>query len=322
MNQETRSAFSRPSFTPKREKSTENRLFVERSGENRGVSKELSTHKFSSFRGDVNQSLQLKVTNKASPSVHIELKRRESDYPEAKENPEATATVRVGNSRNEKKLVSKILVSEIHFCRFLFKLLMRIGESSRKGLLEASSSEVDNITRSYVGIIRHKVDRLVSFTTNNYINCTCYEEYKNTSDYHKLIKIAKEYRERYSSELRQHWTEAECRFTTDPTTAMISHLHSLLKNRHSKETAVQGQQNEIITLDYLITAKQLIDIFRHGENHEKFARKSRIEEIVEGKTADITPELFGKIMDRAVELVGVSWRGPETSYEHKAAILA
>lgn len=45
---------------------------------------------------------------------------------------------------------------------------------------------------------------------------------------------------------------------------------------------------EIIILDYLITAKQLIDLLKNGENFEKFARKSRIEEIVEGKTADIT----------------------------------
>jgi len=45
---------------------------------------------------------------------------------------------------------------------------------------------------------------------------------------------------------------------------------------------------EIVILDYLITSKQLIDLLKNGENFEKFARKSRIEEIVEGKTADIT----------------------------------
>jgi hypothetical protein len=32
------------------------------------------------------------------------------------------------------------------------------------------------------------------------------------------------------------------------------------------------------------------------ENYEKFARKSRIEEIVEGSTSEINAELFKKIM--------------------------
>jgi hypothetical protein len=52
-----------------------------------------------------------------------------------------------------------------------------------------------------------------------------------------------------------------------------------------------------------MTAKQLIDIFQNGENYERFARKSRIEEIVEGRTAEISGELYSKIMSRAKEVL-------------------
>lgn len=41
---------------------------------------------------------------------------------------------------------------------------------------------------------------------------------------------------------------------------------------------------DIIILDYLITCRQLLDMIKDGENYEKFTKKSRIEEIVEGIT--------------------------------------
>jgi hypothetical protein len=63
---------------------------------------------------------------------------------------------------------------------------------------------------------------------------------------------------------------------------------------------------DIIILDYLITCKQLLEMIEKEvrvngrENYEKFARKSRIEEIVEGSTSEINAELFKKIMERGV----------------------
>lgn len=71
-------------------------------------------------------------------------------------------------------MISKILVSEIHYCRFLYKLLSKIIESSKNGLLQHSRSEVDAITSNYIGIIKHKIDNLMSFPTNNYINAAYY----------------------------------------------------------------------------------------------------------------------------------------------------
>ena len=53
-----------------------------------------------------------------------------------------------------------------------------------------------------------------------------------------------------------------------------------------------------------MTARQLLDILKENPNdHEKFARKSRIEEIVEGATAAIDYSLYGKIIERATVLL-------------------
>ena len=49
--------------------------------------------------------------------------------PSNKENPEHTQqTNRNNDFRQEKKTISKILVSEIHFCRFLYKLIVRMRD--------------------------------------------------------------------------------------------------------------------------------------------------------------------------------------------------
>jgi hypothetical protein len=70
-------------------------------------------------------------------------------------------------------------------------LLTKIIESSKTGLLQNSRNEVDAITNNYIGIIKHKIENLMSFPQNNYINASSYEEYKQTSDFQKLIRIGK-----------------------------------------------------------------------------------------------------------------------------------
>lgn len=53
-----------------------------------------------------------------------------------------------------------------------------------------------------------------------------------------------------------------------------------------------------------MTARQLLDILRDNPgDHEKFARKSRIEEIVEGATATIDFPLYTKIIERSAVLL-------------------
>ena len=41
------------------------------------------------------------------------------------------------------------------------------------------------------------------------------------------------------------------------------------------------------------------------ENYDRFAKKSRIEDIVEGSTSDINADLYGKIIERGRIVVNV-----------------
>jgi len=60
----------------------------------------------------------------------------------------------------------------------------------------------------------------------------------------------------------------------------------------------------VIILDYLVTSQQLIEMVRNNPNgYEKFSRKSRIEEIVEGKTVDIHFQLYQQIMERVRQVM-------------------
>ena len=90
------------------------------------------------------------------------------------------------------------------------------------------------------------------------------------------------------------------------TVDLIEHLYKLLHLREHQDSFIESNNKEIVILDYLITSKQLIELFKNGENYERFSRKSRIEEIVEGKTADISRQLYYKIMGRAKEVTTLS----------------
>lgn len=84
-----------------------------------------------------------------------------------------------------------------------------------------------------MGIIKHKIENLLSFKSSNYIAVAGYEDYKQSSDYQKLMKIAKEYKERYQSEMRPYWNSCKCSFATDSTLALVAALQQLLRTRES-----------------------------------------------------------------------------------------
>ena len=77
--------------------------------------------------------------------------------------------------------------------------------------------------KEYTAIIKHKIDNLVRFSTQNFISANAYEQYKESTDYAKLIKIAREYKERYSLQLKDYWTSSSGKpaFVTNATLQMI-----------------------------------------------------------------------------------------------------
>lgn len=56
-------------------------------------------------------------------------------------------------------------------------------------------------------------------------------------------------------------------------------------------------------VDYLMTSKQLLEMFENGnEDFFLFSKKSRIEDIVEGSTSNISYNLYKKIVEKAKTL--------------------
>jgi hypothetical protein len=182
-----------------------------------------------------------------------------------------------------------------------------------------------------------KITRLKDFELQNFLDIDShkYDEYRRSSDYKKLVKISKDYFERYSTELSLYWqgssastqlnqvnsnqnknnksTISPYKESIEEVTKSIEFLlesleakcHFPSENEEEKNEEarvfIESSNKDIIILDYLITCKQLLemiekDIKLNGcENYEKFAKKSRIEEIVEGSTTDISMDLYEKI---------------------------
>ena len=61
------------------------------------------------------------------------------------------------------------------------------------------SETVTDVFSLFTTIIKHKIINLKNFEDMNFLKVDKYEDYQCTSDFKKLIKISKDYFERYSS---------------------------------------------------------------------------------------------------------------------------
>lgn len=82
------------------------------------------------------------------------------------------------------------------------------------------------------------------------------------------MKISKEYKDRYFGELKNYWNPSECTFDTSNTYHLIRNLYLSLEESvegmRNPEAEIKAYSRDIIILDYLITSKQLIEIFQNG----------------------------------------------------------
>jgi hypothetical protein len=85
-------------------------------------------------------------------------------------------------SDSRRKQTSKELLSQIHFCRFIYKLLQRI-EGKMNG--EIGSRLKENMW----GLVFSKLDEIVDL---NYVS-TSVEEYRKSNDYKKICQIVNQY---------------------------------------------------------------------------------------------------------------------------------
>ena len=68
---------------------------------------------------------------------------------------------------------------------------------------------VSDVFKLFTGIIKQKIVNLKNFEKKNFLNVEKYEEYEGTSDFKKLVKISKDYYDRYSSELKIYWNVSD-----------------------------------------------------------------------------------------------------------------
>lgn len=99
-----------------------------------------------------------------------------------------------------------MLISIVHFCRFLYKLITRIKESENCGILkQVGYFEVHGVYYAYTQTIKYLIGLLTNFPKKDFLKLESYEKYKGSSDYTKLMKISNEYNERYITELKAYW---------------------------------------------------------------------------------------------------------------------
>ena len=107
------------------------------------------------------------------------------------------------------------------------------------------------------------------------------------------MKISTDYYDRYSKQLQAYWESSYVNYNA--TKNCIYEIIEFLTNKLTEEVnrisiaqTIHAYNKDIIILDYLVTCKQLVAmIIKDGEDYEKFSKKSRIEEIVEGATSEI-----------------------------------
>lgn len=84
---------------------------------------------------------------------------------------------------------------------------------------------------------------------------------------------------------------------------MSNYIEDLVNGMEDNQNEVQKLSKDIVIVDYLMTSKQLLEMFENGnEDFFLFSKKSRIEDIVEGSTSNISYNLYKKILEKAKTL--------------------
>lgn len=90
-------------------------------------------------------------------------------------------------------MISKQLLSQVHFCRFLYKLLQRIEDKINGNISEALKELLS-------GLIFDKLQEVKSLTQ---LDEKSARDYKQSQDYEKIAQIISQYQSKYQKDLAQ-----------------------------------------------------------------------------------------------------------------------
>ena len=177
----------------------------------------------------------------------------------------------------QKRMISKQLLSQVHLCRFLYKLIANI---------EAGISiEIDSVLRQrLIDFLFYKL-----YETKNLllVGVESREEYREFSDFKKLEKLVDEYIVKYKKRLKMDNLVMENgKYSGENYSNLVSGVVREIKNLYqgvSQSREPSFLVKEIIVLDYLVTTVQLLTILKSGDLAE-FHFKSKIQAIVDGES--------------------------------------
>lgn len=114
------------------------------------------------------ENLDKKVV--ASPQKHVNVNNSVNHNTILNQNTSANQNATTGAiCKEDRKYISKLLIAEVHFCRFLYKLLGRVKESSTDGIFRHNPTISTMLFTAFTQIIEHKVTKLKEFDQSNYL---------------------------------------------------------------------------------------------------------------------------------------------------------
>jgi hypothetical protein len=187
------------------------------------------------------------------------------------------ATAEVSPPSYDKKHLSKQLLSQIHFCRFLYKLTIRMRDKLSPELNE----EMAPLKEYMAGLVFEKLEEVNSLKA---VNTKHAADYKCTPDYHKIAQIIEQYVAKYNKDL------SSISQLVKPLSAFKEQLTKSIVGLYERVGAEEEEgsewKEEVIVLDYLVTLRQLLGLLQ-GNDMEGFHNKSKIETIVEGAPSKV-----------------------------------
>jgi hypothetical protein len=100
----------------------------------------------------------------------------------------------VPESAYDRKLLAKQLLSQIHLCRFMYKLIMRMGDR----LSEQRNDELTNLKDSLTGMIFEKLSEVEQLDS---VSPKLVTDFRDSSDYTKINQIIQQYLAKYRKDL-------------------------------------------------------------------------------------------------------------------------
>jgi hypothetical protein len=106
------------------------------------------------------------------------------------------------DSEIDRKQISKELLSQVHFCRFVYKLLQRINTKIGGDINDSLKNKMSSLIFEKLG----QVQKLSNLGAGRAI------EYRKTTDYQKICQIVSQYERKYEKEVDTNgdWEGYDC----------------------------------------------------------------------------------------------------------------